>query len=52
MEGRLGTLAPGAFADLIVMDGNPLQNLGLFQDQGRHLAAIMKGGQFHKRTLH
>lgn len=52
MEGKLGTLAPGAFADLIVIDGNPLQNLGLFQEQGRHLAAIMKGGRFHKRVIH
>ncbi len=52
MEGRLGTLAPGAFADLIVVDGNPLENLGVLQEQGRHLAAIMKGGQFHKRVLH
>ncbi len=51
-EGKLGTLAPGAFADLLVIDGNPLDNLGLFQHQGRHLAAIMKGGQFHKRVLH
>jgi imidazolonepropionase-like amidohydrolase len=51
MEGRLGTLAPGAFADLIVLDGDPLQNLGVFQEQGRHMAAIMKAGQFHKRVL-
>ncbi len=52
MEGKLGTLAPGAFADLIVIDGNPLQNLGLFQEQGRHMAAVMKGGRFHKRVIH
>ena len=51
-EGRLGTLKPGAFADLIVIDGNPLANLGLFQEQGRHLSAIMKGGKFHKNRLH
>ena len=51
MEGKIGTLKPGAFADLIVVDGDPLQNLGLFQEQGRHLAAIMKGGVFHKRQL-
>jgi imidazolonepropionase-like amidohydrolase len=50
-EGRLGVIAPGALADLLVVDGDPLGDLGLFQDQGAHLAAIMKGGQFHKNRL-
>lgn len=51
-EGKLGCLKPGAFADLLLIDGNPLTNLDLFGDQGRHMAMIMKGGQFHKRALH
>ena len=51
MEGKLGVIEPGAFADLIVVDGNPLKNLGLFQEQGKHLSAIMKGGKFHKNRL-
>jgi imidazolonepropionase-like amidohydrolase len=51
MEGKLGTLQPGAYADLLLVDGDPLKNLGLFQDQGKHLAAIMKGGVFHKNCL-
>lgn len=50
-EGRLGTLKPGALADLLLIDGDPLEDLGLFQHQGRHLAAIMKGGVFHKNRL-
>jgi len=50
-EGRLGVVAPGALADLIVVDGNPLENLGLLEDQGAHLPVIMKGGAFHKNTL-
>jgi imidazolonepropionase-like amidohydrolase len=50
-EGKLGIIAPGAFADLLVVDGNPLDDLKLFQDQGVHLAAIMKGGVFHKHRL-
>jgi imidazolonepropionase-like amidohydrolase len=50
-EGKLGTLKAGAFADLLLIDGDPLKNLGLFQEQGRHLAAIMKGGTFHKNKL-
>jgi imidazolonepropionase-like amidohydrolase len=50
-EGKLGTLEAGAFADLILVDGDPLSDLGLFQDQGRHLSLIMKGGRFHKNRL-
>ncbi len=50
-EGELGVIAPGAFADLLVLDGNPLKDLGIFQDQGKHLLAIMKGGAFHKNAL-
>ncbi len=52
MEGKLGTLKAGAYADLILVDGDPLKDLGLFQEQGKHLAAIVKGGVFHKNTLH
>lgn len=51
MEGKLGTLQPGAFADLIAIDGDPLADLGLFQGQGRHIAAIMQGGRFHKNRM-
>jgi imidazolonepropionase-like amidohydrolase len=50
-EGKLGTLKAGACADLLLIDGDPLKNLGLFQEQGRHLAAIMKDGKFHKNAL-
>ena len=49
--GKLGVVEPGAHADLIVVDGDPLKDLGLFQNQGRHLNAIMKAGVFHKNTL-
>ncbi|MFN3671143.1 MAG: amidohydrolase family protein [Bosea sp. (in: a-proteobacteria)] len=52
MEGKLGTLRQGAFADMILVNGDPLKNLGLFQEQGKHLDLIMKGGVFHKNTLH
>jgi imidazolonepropionase-like amidohydrolase len=50
-EGQLGELVPGSFADLIVVDRNPLQDLGLLQDQGGHILAIMKGGIFCKNCL-
>src|SRR5712664_2575554 len=50
-EGKLGIVEPGAFADLIVVDGNPLKKLELFFDQGAHLPVIMKAGRFHKNAL-
>jgi imidazolonepropionase-like amidohydrolase len=50
-EGKLGIVEPGACADLIVVDGNPLKKLELFLDQGAHLPVIMKAGKFHKNTL-
>jgi imidazolonepropionase-like amidohydrolase len=49
MEGRIGTVAPGAFADLIVVDGDPLRDLSLLTGQGAHLPLIMKGGAAVKR---
>ena len=52
MEGKLGCLKPGAFADLLVVDGNPLKDLKLLQGQGQHLSVIMKAGHFHKNRLH
>jgi len=50
-EGKLGIVEPGAFADLIVVDGDPVKDLKLFLDQGAHLPVIMKAGQFHKNAL-
>jgi len=52
MEGKIGCLKPGAFADLLVVDGNPLEDLTLFKGQGQRLSVIMKGGRFHKNRLH
>ena len=43
--------SPGAFADLLVVDGDPLADLGLLQDQGAHIPAIVKGGVFVKNAL-
>lgn len=49
--GKLGVIEPDAWADLIVVDSDPLKNIGLLEGQGRHLSAIMKGGRFHKNAL-
>ena len=49
MEGQIGCVAPGAFADLIVVDGDPLKDISLLTRQGAHLPMIMKDGVFIKR---
>ncbi|HVA35977.1 MAG TPA: amidohydrolase family protein, partial [Candidatus Dormibacteraeota bacterium] len=51
MEGRLGVIAPGAYADLLVVDGNPLRDISVLDGQGERLAAIVQRGRFVKSTL-
>lgn len=51
MEGKLGCLKPGAFADLIALDADPLKELAVFKGQGERIALIMKGGKLHKNAL-
>jgi imidazolonepropionase-like amidohydrolase len=43
--GELGVVSPGARADLLLVDGNPLENLSLLEEQGKHLDVVMKGGE-------
>lgn len=50
-SGKLGVIAQGAFADLVVVDGNPVADLTLLQEQGRHLPLIMKAGKLVKDQL-
>lgn len=50
-EGRLGCIAPEAHADLIVVDGNPLEDIGLLAANGETLSVIMRGGEIIKNRL-
>ena len=50
MSDRIGTVEPGKYADLIVVAGDPLRNLRVFQIQD-NLKVIMKGGHAYKQTL-
>lgn len=50
-EGRIGCVAPGALADLIVIDGDPLADLALLGDQGAHMPLVMQGGRFIRNRL-
>jgi imidazolonepropionase-like amidohydrolase len=48
MSDKIGTVEPGKYADLVVVAGNPLKNLRVFQNQD-NLRVIMKGGRAFKR---
>lgn len=48
--GELGELVPGAYADLLIVDGDPYRDLGVLQDQGARIAGIMKGGRWFKNV--
>lgn len=50
-DGRLGEIVPGAFADLLVVDGDPYRDLGVFRSDGGRLDAIMANGVFVKNRL-
>jgi imidazolonepropionase-like amidohydrolase len=45
--GELGVIRPGAFADLLLVDGDPASDVRILQDADR-LIAVMKDGRFHK----
>lgn len=49
--GRLGCVREGAVADLLVVDGNPLEDISVLGSGGDGLVVIMKDGGFHKRTI-
>ena len=49
--GRLGVIEPGAWADLLVVDGDPTRDLSLFADPQRTLMLVMKDGRVHKDLL-
>ena len=49
MKGKLGVISPGAFADLIVINGNPLNDVRLLVGQGENLSLIMKQGIIFKQ---
>ena len=50
MDGELGTIEEGKLADLLVVDGDPLEDIAILQDRA-HLSLIMKGGELVKNQL-
>lgn len=52
LEGQIGCIKPGANADLIVVDGDPLRDISLLAADGRNLMTIVRGGTVVKNELH
>ncbi|MCP1996469.1 amidohydrolase family protein [Flavobacterium sp. HSC-61S13] len=50
-KGKLGEITEGAYADLILVDGNPLENIDLVSDPENNFLVIMKDGVVYKNTL-
>jgi len=44
MEGQVGTLAPGAFADVLLLDQDPLEVLDTLENLEQHLSKVLVGG--------
>jgi len=49
--GKLGVVEEGALADLLLVDGNPVENIQLIADPARSFVVIMKDGKVYKNTL-
>jgi imidazolonepropionase-like amidohydrolase len=49
--GKLGVVEEGALADLLLVDGNPLEDIKLIADPVKNFLIIMKDGKIHKNTL-
>jgi imidazolonepropionase-like amidohydrolase len=49
--GKLGVVEEGALADLLLVDGDPLDDVGLVSDPEKNLLVIMKDGRVFKNTL-
>ncbi len=51
MEGHIGCIAPGAYADLLVVDGDPLKDISLLAADGRTLRTIVRAGAVIRNDL-
>jgi imidazolonepropionase-like amidohydrolase len=49
--GKLGMVEEGALADLLLVDGNPIENIRLIEDPARNFLLIMKDGKIYKNLV-
>ena len=50
-SGKLGVVEEGALADLLLVDGNPIEDIKLVEDPAKNFVLIMKDGKIYKNTL-
>ena len=50
-EGRIGQLVAGAWADLLVVDGDPMQSLAMLADPAQGIRLLMQGGRVVRDSL-
>ncbi len=50
--GKLGVIEEGAYADLLIVEGNPLEQIEVLTEPEENLVLIMKDGAVHKNRLH
>jgi len=50
-DGPLGVIKEGAYADMLIVDGNPLEDILLLTDPEKNLKVIMKDGKVYKNEL-
>jgi imidazolonepropionase-like amidohydrolase len=48
MEDQIGVVKPGAYADVLLLDGNPLEDLNVLAEPETHLQMVMKAGQIYR----
>ena len=49
--GKLGVVEEGALADLLLVDGNPLENIKLIEDPAKNFLVVMKDGKVYKNLV-
>jgi imidazolonepropionase-like amidohydrolase len=49
--GKIGVIEAGAYADILLVDGDPIANIKLIADPDKNLKVIMKDGRIYKNTL-
>ena len=49
MEGQIGTITAGAFADLLIVNGNPLDNIEVLTRPDDCLDLVMKAGRIYRQ---
>jgi len=49
--GKLGVIEPGALADLLLVDGDPIANIKLIEDPAKNFVVIMKDGKLFKNLV-